>query len=756
MRDERNGSVPIPHADRNDAGITDDPRIAEMFQASRLAHEKDAPRFQEMLRGTRYEDATQRMRRWSRMRALVAATAMTFAGAALAMAIWTGIIPTRLAPATAPAGSDSQSAGYSPPPPPPPPGHARSAFSSIGPTPPGPDGALPGRDSKSVVVGANVIRDAAALEMKSKTAASEPVTEAELAYADTLALEPVTDSTGVLAGPSVRTGGVPSTSPYRTGTVIQGAVAPIVQGRAMARANASAKRLGTQAGDVLPRARGYYDLDDLVAPGANTESYGTIVENEFLAARENPLSTFSIDVDTASFANVRRFLESGTLPPAAAVRLEELINYFPYDDPPPSGEAPFATRVEIAECPWNAKHRLARIALKAQDVSHRSRPASNLVFLIDVSGSMDEPAKLPLVVSSLEQLVSRLDGRDSIAIVVYAGASGLVLPPTSGADRGAILLALERLQAGGGTNGGEGLRLAYQTARKGFIPGGVNRVILATDGDFNLGVTDRTELLRLIARESGGGVFLTSLGYGMGNYKDDFLETLADKGNGNYAYIDSPREARKVLVEGMGGTLVTVAKDVKIQVEFNPQRVESYRLIGYENRMLAKEDFNDDTKDAGEIGAGSSVTALYEIVPAGSSEKVRSVDPLRYQKPVAAVTTDEAVSTETLTVKLRYKEPEGKESKLIEVPAADSGLSARSASADFKFASSVAMFGMVLRQSPHRGDATFESLQRLGCEGIGRDTGGYRADFLRIAAIAARLRGAERPEGDKSVQPVAP
>jgi Mg-chelatase subunit ChlD len=341
-------------------------------------------------------------------------------------------------------------------------------------------------------------------------------------------------------------------------------------------------------------------------PGFNTESYAPLPENPFLRVTDTPVSTFSVDVDTASYSMVRRYLNEGSLPPRDAVRIEEMINYFPYHDAPPRGRDPFSVHTDIASCPWEPSHRLARIALKGREVAREEMAGSNLVFLVDVSGSMDEPNKLPLVQSSLARLAAQLDGRDEVSIVVYAGSSGLVLPPTRGSAKREILAALENLRAGGSTNGGEGLRLAYATARRRFVDGGINRVILATDGDFNVGITDRGELIRFVEEQARAGVFLTVLGFGMGNYKDDRLEQLADRGNGNYAYIDSPREAHKALVEQIGGTLLTIAKDVKIQVEFNPAEVEAYRLIGYENRLLRREDFNDDTKDAGRSARGTA------------------------------------------------------------------------------------------------------------------------------------------------------
>ncbi|HYH86873.1 MAG TPA: VWA domain-containing protein, partial [Pyrinomonadaceae bacterium] len=366
------------------------------------------------------------------------------------------------------------------------------------------------------------------------------------------------------------------------------------------------------------------------------EAYAKIDENPFLEAARAPLSTFSIDVDTASYSNTRRFLTEGRLPPKDAVRIEELVNYFSYDYPQPAGSAPFSVTTEVAECPWNAKHKLVHIGLQGKRVSNEDMPPANLVFLLDVSGSMNAPDKLPLVKSALRMLTGQLGARDRVAIVVYAGSSGLVLDSTPGDRKGEIVGALERLQAGGSTNGGDGIQLAYRVAQDNFIQGGTNRVILATDGDFNVGVTGDDALVRLIEEKRRGGVFLSVFGFGTGNLNDSMMEKLADKGNGNYAYIDGDAEARKALGEQVGGTLVTIAKDVKIQVEFNPRLVAGYRLIGYENRLLADRDFNDDTKDAGEIGAGHTVTALYEIVPAGQKVENPGIDELKYaQTPQA-------------------------------------------------------------------------------------------------------------------------
>ncbi len=484
---------------------------------------------------------------------------------------------------------------------------------------------------------------------------------------------------------------------------------------------------------------------DVPSPDFNTEAYDRIVDNRFLEVSQNPLSTFSIDVDTASYANIRRFLLGGTLPPKDAVRIEEMLNYFSSDYPVPSGQDPFSASVEVAQAPWESEHRLVRIGLKGKEIELEERPSSNLVFLLDVSGSMQPSNKLPLLKKAMRLLVDRLSENDRVAIVVYAGASGLVLPSTSCDQKEKILAALESLEAGGSTNGGSGIRLAYQTAVSSFISGGINRVILATDGDFNVGTTNQGDLTRLIEENAGSGVFLSVLGFGMGNYKDSTLEKLADMGNGNYAYIDDINEARKVLVDQINSTLVTIAKDVKIQIEFNPLQVSAYRLIGYENRLLSKEDFNDDSKDAGEIGAGHTVTALYEIVPSGKGIQIPGVDPLRYQ--AAIQTTQLAESGELLTLKLRYKQPDGQTSQLLEFPVRDSGKAYNQASQDFKFAAAVASFGMLLRDSPYKGNTTMSSVLELAEEGKGSDPHGYRGQFLELVNKARALAGSDsRPE----------
>jgi Ca-activated chloride channel family protein len=480
----------------------------------------------------------------------------------------------------------------------------------------------------------------------------------------------------------------------------------------------------------------------------NTAEYGHHVENPFFAALENPLSTFSIDVDTASYTIARRFINDGQLPPKDAVRVEEMINYFTYDYPQPKADEPFSINVDIASCPWEDSHRLVRIGLKGREIAQNKRGPSNLVFLLDVSGAMTPPERLPLVKQAMRLLVEKLSENDRVAIVVYSGASGLALPSTTGDHKEQILSALESLQPGGSTNGAEGIQLAYKIAADNFIKGGMNRVILATDGDFNIGVTSQGELIRLIEEKAKSGVFLSVLGVGDDNLKDSTMQKLADKGNGNYAYLDSLDEARKVLVQQMNGTFVTIAKDVKIQVEFNPAQVASYRLIGYEKRMLRKEDFNNDKIDAGEIGAGHTVTALYEVVPVGASTNpaadVPPVDPLKYGTNTPHTTNVDARSTsssaEMLTVKLRYKKPDGDKSELIECAVVDDGKQFANASADFKFAAAVAEFGMLLRDSEFRGNGTLGAVLEWAQEGKGIDPNGYRAGFLELARKAEALK----------------
>jgi Ca-activated chloride channel family protein len=451
-----------------------------------------------------------------------------------------------------------------------------------------------------------------------------------------------------------------------------------------------------------------------------------------------------VDVDRASYSNVRRFLLQGQSPPKDAVRIEELINYFPYDYAGPTGDEPLAIHTELAPAPWKPQHRLLRIGLQARRIDTRGLPPSNLVFLIDVSGSMDMPNKLPLLKSSLTLLVNTLRPQDRVAIVVYAGSAGLVLPSTAGSDKATILAAIDRLEAGGSTAGGAGIKRAYDEAVANVIRGGNNRVILATDGDFNVGVSSDGELVRLIEEKRRTGVFLTVLGFGEGNLKDSKMEQLADHGNGNYAYIDNLLEAKKTLVHELGGTLYTVAKDVKIQIEFNPAHVQAYRLIGYENRLLADEDFTDDTKDAGDVGSGHSVTALYEIIPVGTETDVtvRVPDSLRYQSTRAS----RERGPELVFVKVRYKNPDGERSRLLTKPVLDTA--GGRPSTDLRFQGAVAEFGLLLRASAFRGGASYEDVIATARASLGDDPDGYRAEFVRLAEAAQALglarRGDER------------
>mgnify|MGYP006283767869 CR=1 FL=1 len=466
----------------------------------------------------------------------------------------------------------------------------------------------------------------------------------------------------------------------------------------------------------------------------NTEGYAPIEENGFKKVSMNPLSTFSVDVDGASYSNIRRFISNGSLPPKDAVRVEEMINYFNYDYPQPKGEVPFGIYTELAACPWNEEHLLMHVGLQGRKIATENLPPSNIVFLIDVSGSMSSANKLPLLKSSFNLLTEQLRREDRIAIVVYAGSSGLVLPSTSGKDKQKIKDALNNLHAGGSTAGGEGLKLAYKVAEENFLEEGNNRIILATDGDFNVGPSSNGEMQRLIEKERKKGIAISVLGFGMGNYKDDKMEIIANKGNGNYSYIDNLMEAKKVLVSEFGGTLFTIAKDVKFQLEFNPAKVESYRLIGYENRLLNEEDFEDDKKDAGEIGAGHTVTALYEIVPA---KRYSSAGVLKYQS--ASLNEKAKKSNELLTMKLRYKEPDGYKSKLIEQAVTDAPESIRKTSDNFRFSAAVASFGMLLRGSEFKGSCTYESAVELAESAKGKDTKGYRGEMIRLVKSAGLL-----------------
>jgi Ca-activated chloride channel family protein len=494
----------------------------------------------------------------------------------------------------------------------------------------------------------------------------------------------------------------------------------------------------------------------------NTESYSTIHENGFKDVLHNPLSTFSIDVDKASYSNVRRFINMGQQPPVDAVRIEEMINYFSYDYPEPDGEHPFSVTTELSVCPWNTTHQLLHIGLQGKNIDKENLPPSNLVFLLDVSGSMNAPNKLPLLKSAFRLLVNELRPQDRVAMVVYAGAAGTVLESTPGSRKSTILEAMEKLQAGGSTAGGEGLKLAYKVAEENFIREGNNRIILATDGDFNIGPSSDAEMERMIEKEREKGIFMTVLGFGMGNYKDSKMETIADKGNGNYAYIDNVQEANKVLVSEFGGTLFTIAKDVKFQIEFNPARVKGYRLVGYENRLLNDEDFNDDTKDAGEMGAGHTVTALYELIPAGAGGEVVDIDPLKYQSDPRELPsnndrsdrtdvgridrnsertahTGEKYADELMTIKLRYKQPDGATSTKVEIPVKGKLQKFENTSDDFRFAASVAEYGMILRSSAYLEQGSIGEVLEMARGARGADNEGYRGEFIRIVRTTESL-----------------
>ncbi|MDA3885343.1 MAG: von Willebrand factor type A domain-containing protein [Candidatus Delongbacteria bacterium] len=469
----------------------------------------------------------------------------------------------------------------------------------------------------------------------------------------------------------------------------------------------------------------------------NTEEYSTITENEFKKVTETPISTFSIDVDAASYSNMRRFINQSQMPYKDAIRIEEMINYFNYDYEYPKDEVPFAVDTEISDCPWNKQNKLVHIGLQGKQMEQGSDVKSNFVFLLDVSGSMNSANKLGLLKKSFSLLLNALKPTDKVAIAVYAGAAGLILPSTEVSDKKRIFDALNNLEAGGSTAGGAGIKLAYKIAEENLIKDGNNRIILATDGDFNVGVSSTSELVKMMEEKRNKGIFLTILGFGMGNYKDGRMEEIADKGNGNYFYIDNILEAKKVLVTELAGTMFVIAKDVKLQIEFNPARVDSYRLIGYENRLLNKEDFNDDKKDAGELGAGHTVTALYEIVPANAKTE-KKVDDLKYQQ---LETTPYAYKTnELMFLKLRYKEPKEDKSKLIEHPLADEGVDFDKTSNNFRFSAAVAEFGMLLRESKFAGDSTFDSVLKMAIGSMGKDDFGYRAEFITLVEKAKLLK----------------
>jgi len=462
----------------------------------------------------------------------------------------------------------------------------------------------------------------------------------------------------------------------------------------------------------------------------NTEEYDKIIENIFAKPQDNPLSTFSIDVDAASYTNARRFINNGQMPYPSAVRIEEFVNYFTYDYPNPSGKHPFSVITEVANAPWNPQHKLVHIGLQGKKMDYSELAPSNLVFLLDVSGSMENANKLPLLRSSLKLLLNQLSENDKVSIVVYAGAAGLVLPPTPASRKEDIIAALNNLQAGGSTAGGQGIKLAYDIAEQAFIKNGNNRIILATDGDFNVGTSSTSELVDMVKKRASKGVFLTICGFGMGNYKDGRMEQISNSGNGNYYYIDNIREAEKVFVKEMRATLFTIAKDVKLQVEFNPNQVQAYRLIGYENRIMAAEDFNDDTKDAGELGAGHTVTALYEIIPVGvKSTFIKGVDELKYQQKQ---NTGAANSGELMTVKLRYKKPDGDKSILLSTIIKNNDKQWQESSENFRFSASVAEFGMLLRKSSFKSNANYEQVINLAKAAKGVDEEGYRSEFIQL------------------------
>lgn len=476
----------------------------------------------------------------------------------------------------------------------------------------------------------------------------------------------------------------------------------------------------------------------------DTEEYDKTTENNFVSPLKTPFSTFSIDVDRASYSNVRRFLELGELPPADAVRIEEMLNYFSYDYPQPTDNNPFSVSTELSSCPWNTEHQLLKIGLQGKKIATDKLPPSNLVFLIDVSGSMSDENKLPLLKSAFSLLVDQLRPQDRVAIVVYAGAAGEVLPPTSGSEKTKIKDALNNLQAGGSTAGGAGIELAYSLAQKHYLKEGNNRVILATDGDFNVGASSTGSLENLIEEKRKTGVFLTVLGFGMGNYKDNRMEVLADKGNGNYAYIDNIQEAEKTFITEFGGTLFTIAKDVKLQIEFNPTKVKGYRLIGYENRALKTEDFNNDKKDAGELGSGHTVTACYELIPmtAKNDTLMTKVDASKYQQ--AVVSPEAYKNGELLTLKLRYKKPDAEVSELIETVVPDKVTVFAKTSDDFRFMSAVVELGLLLRNSQFKANAQYSHVVDTAKDAKGKDEEGYRAEFVKLAKTAKRIVGTSK------------
>lgn len=481
----------------------------------------------------------------------------------------------------------------------------------------------------------------------------------------------------------------------------------------------------------------HYNIPPVTEPG--DEDYESFIENAFTSPRNEPLSTFSIDVDNASYTNVRRFLNNGQKVPKDAVRVEEMVNFFKYDYPQPKGNDPFSINTEYSDCPWNASHQLLKVGLQGKIIPTDDLAASNFVFLIDVSGSMSSQNKLPLLKESMKVLVNQLRDKDKVAMVVYAGAAGMVLPPTSGSEKQKIIAALDNLEAGGSTAGGAGIQLAYKTAQENFVKGGNNRVILATDGDFNVGASSNNDMEKLIEDKRKSGVFLTVLGYGIGNYKDSKMEILADKGNGNYAYIDNIQEANRFLGKEFKGSMFAIAKDVKIQIEFNPKHVQSYRLIGYENRKLRPEDFINDAIDAGELGSGHIVTALYEIIPQGvSSTFFTESTNLKYTETKNA---SPKFQDELATIKFRYKKPDGDKSTELVHVIANKAERLKSASDDMRFSAAVAWFGLRLRESKLISGTSFEDIRKLAKTGIGKDGDGYKAEFVRLVESAVNITG---------------
>ncbi len=495
----------------------------------------------------------------------------------------------------------------------------------------------------------------------------------------------------------------------------------------------------SSTGAPAPAESALYEPEPVQGREFSTEEYDRLYENAFKDALQNPLSTFSIDVDTASYSNARRFVEGGRMPPKDAVRIEEFVNYFDYDYPEPAGEHPFSISTEISECPWNRRNKLVHIGLKGKGLDYGNLKPSNLVFLVDSSGSMEDRNKLPLLKKSLRLLLDELGDSDRVAVVAYAGSAGLVAPSTPATRKKEILNALNGLKAGGSTAGGKGIQLAYEVAKQNRVQGGNNRVVLATDGDFNVGVSSTGDLVRLIEERRKDGIYLTILGFGMGNYKDGRMEQISNAGNGNYFYIDNIREAEKVFVREMRANMFTIADDVKIQIEFNPAKVSAWRLIGYENRLLEKEDFDDDAKDAGELGAGHTVTALYEIIPQGaeSADTVAKAGALKYQEN--RVSPSASGTPEIMTVKFRYKPVGQGESKLIEKVVDAPAETLANSSENFRFSAAVAGFGMLLRDSDYKKDLTYENVLKLAKGAKGKDESGDRAEFVRLVESCALM-----------------